>query len=273
MLFRKRYTQDDLVADLKNLGIGNGDVVLVHSSLSRIGYVQGGAETVIESLIEAVGENGTIVMPAFTVCRSMKETLKWFVFVPNYSRTNVGLIPETFRKHRDVYRSIHPTHSICAYGKLGKQITQGHEDCQTTFGVGTPLYKLLTINAKILGLAVDLSPITFYHVIEEVEDDFPLKVHYEDRIDVDILDNDGNAIKMNVLAYNPLVADTRIEKNPWIRNYFTEYLRSKGYLHEGQVGRSHSWFVFTKNLYEIQLELAKKGITIYTTKEEMEGNQ
>jgi aminoglycoside 3-N-acetyltransferase len=59
-----RLTQDAIVNGLKRLGLAPGMAVEVHSSLSRLGFVEGGASTVIQALMEVVGEQGAIVMPA-----------------------------------------------------------------------------------------------------------------------------------------------------------------------------------------------------------------
>ena len=55
--------KEKIVQKLREVGLEKGDVVMVHTSLKRIGYVCGGAQTVIEALMEVVGENGTIMMP------------------------------------------------------------------------------------------------------------------------------------------------------------------------------------------------------------------
>lgn len=53
----------DIKRKLKEIGLESGDNVIVHTSLKSMGYVCGGAQAVIEALIETVGENGTIMMP------------------------------------------------------------------------------------------------------------------------------------------------------------------------------------------------------------------
>lgn len=55
--------KEEIVKKLREAGLEKGDVVMVHTSLKRMGYVCGGAQTVIEALMEVVGENGTIMMP------------------------------------------------------------------------------------------------------------------------------------------------------------------------------------------------------------------
>lgn len=55
--------KDEIVQKLREVDLEKGDAVMVHTSLKRMGYVCGGAQTVIEALMEVVGENGTIMMP------------------------------------------------------------------------------------------------------------------------------------------------------------------------------------------------------------------
>ena len=101
---------EKLKRDFSNLGIKRGEVIIVHSSLSSMGLVDGGAETVIEALTEVLGDDGTLLFPAFsygTVGESMTFDIK-------NTPVCVGKIPETFRNTNGVLRSMHPTHSVCA---------------------------------------------------------------------------------------------------------------------------------------------------------------
>ena len=59
----KTIYKEDIVQGLTELGLKQGDVVIVHTSLKSIGYVCGGAQAVIEALIEVATSEGTIVMP------------------------------------------------------------------------------------------------------------------------------------------------------------------------------------------------------------------
>lgn len=262
-------TRDRIVGDLRTLGLRNGDTVFVHSSMSRVGYVLGGADTVIDGILEIVGDRGTVIMPAFTMDKSMKDTLEsGFLFDPNLSRTTMGIIPETFRKRDGVYRSLHPTHSVCAYGMLASWITEGHETCETTFGVGTPFHKLWQIDGRILGIGVDLSPVTFYHVIEDIRKDFPVRVYDGIGYTAKLFNHSHNILQVTVRAHDPDVAKTRIEKNQWVRNFSEEYFRSRGVLTEGRIGKARSWIANARDLYEAQCDLLANGLTIYTTKEQ-----
>lgn len=101
----------DLVNEFRNIGITEGMELEVHSSLSSFGYVEGGAETVIEALMECVGKSGSIFMPALRLSppmelteedRSMGLTVKIKVLAENAERTNMGIIADTFRQRPDV---------------------------------------------------------------------------------------------------------------------------------------------------------------------------
>ena len=115
-------TKQDIIKSFKDLGVMPTDVLLVHSSLKSFGHVEGGAETVIEALKEVVCD-GTLVMPALRQ-RNFENAYKdWDV---NTTPSDVGLITETFRKTKGVLRSNQETHSVCAYGKDAKYLTEAH---------------------------------------------------------------------------------------------------------------------------------------------------
>lgn len=267
-----KITKERILNDLRKLGVSEGDTLFVHSSLSELGFVKNGADAVIDALAEAVGSKGMLMIPCFSISGTMVNTLEsGIVFDPKATPTTLGKIPETFRKKPKVVRSIHPTHSVCACGKMANWVVEGHEKCPTTFGRGTPFHKLLNLNGKILGLGVDLGPVTFYHVIEDVEEDFPIYSYCEEEYEATIINHAGQAIVMKVKAHDPTVSKTRIDtlRGKDIRRFFTEYLRNRGFLVEGRIGYARSWLIYAKDLYEAQKELMKLGITIYTTKEQL----
>jgi len=272
-LTRRKVSKIQILKDLRKMGIKEGDMLYVFTSLKSIGYVPGGPETVLDALIETLGPDGTLVLPCFCFIRGeMTLTLEANrIFDPKTTPTVLGLIPETFRRRPGVYRSIHPTHSVCAFGSKAKWITEGHENCTTTFGKGTPFDKMVELNAKTLGLGVDIRVITFYHYFEDIMDNFPLNVYCEKEYEARVI-ADGKIKKMKVRAHNPEVAKTRIDHQDgeFIRKYLTDYLTSRGFLKVGYVGEAKSWVIKAKDLMEALEELLKRKITIYTTKEELE---
>ncbi|MCX7766122.1 MAG: AAC(3) family N-acetyltransferase, partial [Candidatus Sumerlaeia bacterium] len=143
-----------------------GATVLVHSSLSSFGYVSGGADTVIDTLLEVVGETGTVMVPTLTGSEKLSVSNPP-VFDVRHTPCWTGIIPETFRKRNEALRSLHPTHSVAAIGAQAKFLTEGHETCITPCGKDSPYHKLALVNGWVLLLGVDLNCCTLFHTVEE----------------------------------------------------------------------------------------------------------
>jgi len=99
----------DIVAAIREMGLPEGDKVMVHSSLSSMGYVEGGAVTVVEAFLEVLGPEGTLMMPTFT--HSGTE-----YYDPLGSPSKNGAITEAARKYPGAVRSLHPTHAVTVIG-------------------------------------------------------------------------------------------------------------------------------------------------------------
>lgn len=167
--------------DLRNLGLKNGDIVLVHSSMSKMGWVCGDELTVVQALLNVVGQEGTIVMPAHTggntnpdgwshppVPETWREPIRRSM--PSFNSINtptrgMGKIAECFRTYEGTVRSNHPQLSFCANGKYKNEIVEKH-DLTYALGMNSPLGKLYELNAKILLLGVGYSNCTSMHVAE-----------------------------------------------------------------------------------------------------------
>jgi aminoglycoside 3-N-acetyltransferase len=151
--------------DLLALGVRPGGVLLVHSSLRALGSVPGGAETVIQALLAALGESGTLLMPALSYEHVTPEKPHFDLLK---TPSNVGLIPETFRLRPGTRRSVHPTHSVCAVGPLAAELLDLHLEDSTPCGPHSPFHALPKHNGQILMLGCGLEPNTSMHAIEEL---------------------------------------------------------------------------------------------------------
>ncbi|MHB8134530.1 MAG: AAC(3) family N-acetyltransferase [Anaerolineaceae bacterium] len=174
-------TVKSMVSDLQALGLQSESVVLVHSSLSKFGWVCGGAVAVILALEEVVGPNGTIIMP--THCGENSDPAKWMhppvpefwvdiirnhmpAFDPDLTPTReMGRIAETFRKQKGVMRSDHPQVSFCAYGKQAPFITSNHH-LESGLGEDSPLRKIYDLDGWVLLLGVGHGNNTSLHLAE-----------------------------------------------------------------------------------------------------------
>jgi len=174
-------TKDILVRDLKRLGVREGITMIVHSSLSSLGWVCGGAVTVIQALMETVTEEGTIVMPTQTTYNSEPSYWQnppvpgdWWepirehmpTYDPYVSPTRgMGVIVETFRSFPGVIRSAHPSYSFAAWGKDKEKIIFGHS-IDYGFGEESPLARIYDVDGYVLLLGVDYDSNTSMHLAE-----------------------------------------------------------------------------------------------------------
>ena len=182
-------TVESLQADFKALGIKKGMVLLVHSSLSAIGWVCGGPVAVIIALQKVLGETGTLVMPTHSTdlsdpsqwenppvpeswWQTIRETMP--AYDPDLTPTrSMGKIVETFRKQKGVLRSAHPQSSFCAIGPQASHIVSNHS-LAFGFGEHSPLARIYDLNGFVLLLGVGHSSNTSIH-LAEYRADFPTK--------------------------------------------------------------------------------------------------
>lgn len=163
---KNAYTKEQLITQLKNAGIKSTDSVMVHSSMKSLGMVEGGADTVVDSLMEYFSD-GLLMMPTHTWKQMSTD---YNIFNPNTEPACVGIIPNIFLKKSGVVRSLHPTHSIAAYGNTATDYIKGEELVSTPCPPNGCWGRLLDINAKILLIGVTHARNTFIHSIEEMFD-------------------------------------------------------------------------------------------------------
>lgn len=148
---------------LNDLGIRQGDHLLVHSSYKSLGKVEGGPEAFIDALLEAVGELGHVMMPAFNYSSNIPEPY----FDPDTTVSRTGVLCELLRKREQAYRSAHPSHSITVIGPKAREWTKGHLETEA-FGVGSPIDHLVQANGKVLLIGVGHTSNSCVHIAEQI---------------------------------------------------------------------------------------------------------
>ena len=185
----KPITKEDIQSAFHAVGLEKGRAVMVHTSLSKIGYVCGGAQTVIEALMETIGEEGTIMMPT----QSWKnldpddgvhwdvEEEYWPIIRQNWPAydkrltpaNTMGAVAEMFRLWPGAMRSDHPARSVTAWGKHAEHLTSGH-DLSNIFGDGSPIGKLYELDGDVLLIGVGYDKNTSLH-LADVRAEYPGK--------------------------------------------------------------------------------------------------
>jgi len=179
-------TKSDLINLFRNLGVGKGADVFVHSSLSSLGYVVNGPFDVIDALIQIIDTNiGTILMPAHSgqltdpvswkapaIKEELIDIVKTNMMPFNKNLTPIrgrGIIPETFFKYPNVERSNHPLNSVIAMGRSAQYFTEVH-DLHAPEDLNSPIGRLYKREGNILLIGVGLSRCTAIHLAEYLVD-------------------------------------------------------------------------------------------------------
>ncbi len=178
---KRPFTRILLADQFRQLGIKPGHCLLLHSSLSQIGYVPGGAVAVIQALMDVLTPEGTLIMPTHTSDNSDPSGWQnppipeaWHQIVrdntPAYDplRTptrGMGAIPELFRTWPNVFRSSHPQVSFAAWGKEAQMITAVHA-LNAGLGEASPLARIYELDGQVLLLGVGYDRNTSFHLAE-----------------------------------------------------------------------------------------------------------
>lgn len=182
-------TVASLSADLRALGLPYGATVMVHSSLSRLGYVAGGAHAVVAALLEVLGADGTLVMPTHSgdlsdpaAWRSPPAPEAWWQTIrdemPPFDAEltptrQMGAIVECFRHVRGARRSDHPTVSAAALGPNTDTVVDGH-GLAHGLGESSPQARLYELDSWVLLRGVTHANNTSLH-LAEYRAEFPNK--------------------------------------------------------------------------------------------------
>jgi len=182
---RQFQSKETIKLQLKALGLRSGDLLMVHSSMKSIGWIAGGAQAVVEALMETITNEGTIVMPAQSADNS--DPMYWMLppvpevwhqpirdTYPAYDPhltplRGMGKIAEAFHRHPETIRSPHPAHSFMAWGKHAGDWMKEHP-LEESFSDHSPLGKMIGHDVKILLLGVGYDSCTALHLSEYRQD-------------------------------------------------------------------------------------------------------
>jgi aminoglycoside N3'-acetyltransferase len=171
-------TSDQIVADLRPLGIRRGQALMVHASLRAIGPVEGGAGGMIRALDAAVGRTGGVMMVL-----GARDDWAWVNDRPESERAallaeaepfdaartpadpDVGRLAEVFRTTPGTLVTDHPEGRFGARGSLARTLLED-QPWDDYYGPGSPLERLCRLNGAVLRLGADPNTVTLLHYAE-----------------------------------------------------------------------------------------------------------
>jgi len=217
--------REQIAEALQTLGLQAGHIVFVHSSLSSIGYVEGGADTVVDAFLDVLGSTGTLVVPTFTFSHGGKLDP---VFDPIQDPSEMGRITEVTRTRPGARRSHHLLHSAAALGSPAEELTAVHGP--SAWAADGPFWKLYELDAHILMLGVPYLRCTFFHVIEQL-----VQVRYRRwrEVEASVREPDDQKRPLPMFGYSP--------KPGFVGNDFNKLgaiLEERGLAQVGAVGNA-----------------------------------
>ena len=246
---RKIY-HSNFVKALRDAGINEGDAVFVHSRISAFGKLLTFdknflMQSLIDSVKDAVGGDGTIIMPTFSYSFDRDEP-----FDADNTQSTVGALTEFFRKQEDVVRTSHPNHSIAVYGKRKEYFAAESKD---TFGKDSVFEKLDDDNGKIIFFGAPFQSCTFIHYIEQMHN-VPYRYMKKFRGKVIINGSEHDEEISFYTKYSVFFSSfSRLEK----------HLLEKGIMKNVQVGAGNIMAVKCKDLFDEGYKLLDKDIFFF----------
>lgn len=170
---------------LRENGIRKSDTVLIHTSMRALGEVEGGCDGLIDAF-QAYLSDGLFIVPTHTWA-NVGESQP--IYDVRATLPCIGALPVVAAFRKDGVRSLHPTHSVAAFGKRAHEFVAGEENCTSPCPVGGVWSRLYDENATILLLGVKLNRNTYIHAIDEL---LNIPNRLKDPIDLTVIDYDGN---------------------------------------------------------------------------------
>ena len=214
-------TRHDIAAGLRQMDLKQGERVMVHSSLSSMGQVEGGAREVVEGFLEVLGPEGTLVVPTFT--HSGTE-----YFDPRESPSKNGAITEAARHYPGAVRSLHPTHAVTAIGRDAEELVADDLE-RGPLGKDCALDRLAKKGGKVFLLGVSHQVNSTIHVGEDYAGDPDRHKRWSPENPKQVILNHPERGEMVVLITSMMgstVAFKRME----------EVLRERGRIVDGRIG-------------------------------------
>jgi aminoglycoside 3-N-acetyltransferase len=163
------HTKEKIIKQLREMGVPQDRIVLVHSSLRRVGKTEDGADGIIDALKSHICSNGGLLcIPTHTWANLGKNDL--ITLDLTEGNTCIGTLPNVAAKRADACRSLHPTHSMAVFGDGAKDFVEGEDKATTPTPPNTCYGKIYDTDGYILLVGVGHNKNTYLHCVEEMLD-------------------------------------------------------------------------------------------------------
>jgi len=252
LFFRRAISTESLKLALLKLGVAKGRTVWVQSSWNEFYNFQGKPSDVIELMLDLIGPQGTLVMPAIPLTIDPDRLL-----LMDREPVSTGLICEIFRRSPGIKRSVHLSASVVALGPEADFLTRDHHRTETAWDKDSPFQRLMEVDALCVGMGVGrfLSNLTPLHAVESIlRQEGKLTNVFRDRVSYRWRKSDGSEGEHAFLVRHGAFDTKRI--TPFYpRNKYTEFRLSNLWL----------WSISARDAIETGVELGRRGITMYAT--------
>lgn len=253
------YGRPELLTALRDLGVGTGSCVMLHSAFSSANGFRGTIPDLIDTFLEAVGPQGHLMMVSLPY---RTASLDWLQsgrrFDVRRTPSMMGMVSEVFRRREGVLRSLHPTHPILVHGPRAEEIIAGHPECLHPCGPGTPFDWLLKLDGRSVFFNVPIDMFTFFHYLEHhVSPQLPFPLYTEEPFDAPVVDTEGRPRSVRTYAF----ARDAIRRRQPERLY--DELRSRGLVTQVRVGASELLAVRVRDALACTNDLQRQGRLFY----------
>jgi aminoglycoside 3-N-acetyltransferase len=254
MFYYKKYTADAIVAVMQSMGMKEGALVCIHSSMKEFYNYKGTARELIEKIIDVIGPNGTLMMPAFPDYSLLTDD---YIFDKINDKTGAGYMSEEFRKYPGVMRSINVTHSVCAIGPLTDYLLSEHHKGTNCWDEFSPWYRLCEMDGLVFNIGMPRNYIsTFEHCVESVlQYEHPYWAQFFTRKKEYRYYNDAGGVEIYTNMINEIERRTRESK-------IFKWLTSNDWKYE-KISNLEIKVFYSKNCLRKMICLGRLGVSLY----------
>jgi aminoglycoside 3-N-acetyltransferase len=254
-------TENDFTEILtKDLNLSTGDTVFIHSAMDQLN-LDFPFYRILSLLQNVVGTKGTVLFPTYPNHKisSYEYLLQGKTFDVRRTPSYIGLLTEFARRRPGALRSLHPTKSVCAIGRYARELTATHQNSPYPYDTCSPYYKLTEYEAKIIGLGVWTSRLSFVYCVDDaLKENAPVQTYHPKLLAVPCINYDGEAEIVETYAH-----DMRKIVAHDVPGYMKRYIPAD-ICRDLTIKGMKFFTADAAKLFAAMLKLAKEGTTIYS---------